>query len=116
MEIKSITEGNCNRILNKHFKNNDVVLCFIMVSKHCKGCRSTKKNVEKLFEKYPSTNLHFYYSDYASDDLFSEYYQMDEMIEFPKIIIFYGSRDKTEFFEGSLSFEHFEFMHKKYGI
>lgn len=116
MEAKILTEENCASIIDEHFKNNEVFLCFIMVSRNCKSCKETKQNIKKLIEKYPTTKLHFYYINYATDSLFTEYYQLSEMIDYPQVLVFYGAKDKVEFFEGSLSFEHFEDIHKKYGV
>lgn len=114
--IKVLNEENCESIIEEHFKNNEVFICTITIGNHCKSCKETKKNIETFLEQYPSTKLHFYITDYRTDNLFSKYYQLHEMNEYPKIIIFYGSKDKVGFLEGEISFEHFVDIHEKYGV
>jgi hypothetical protein len=113
--LKVLNEENCASIIEEHFKNNEVFICTITMGDKCKSCKETRKNIETFLEQYPLTKLHFYTIDHRTDNLFSEYYQLYEMIEYPRIILFYGSKDKVGFLEGAISFEHFVDIHEKHG-
>jgi len=115
MEIKFLDDENFESVLEKHFEKNETVICAIVI-KNCESCNETKENIENFLDKYPSTKLHFYLIKYGDTDLYSKYYQIPAMFDYPRIAIFHGSKDMVSFLEGFISFEHFEDIHNKFGI
>jgi hypothetical protein len=78
-------------------------------SKYCYGCKITKQNIDKFVLSNPLHNLSFISIDNNEDDkLESQYYQLNEMDEYPKSVIYYGEIDNIGFKEGIITEQDLE--------
>ena len=100
-------DDNYLDILNKHFDNNDTVVCLISPRKSCSNCVSTIANIEKFNSKNPD-KIFFYYIDYTKYDMLQSYYELTRLLEYPHSIVFYGNWEDKEFLEGVITVRQLE--------
>lgn len=73
-------------------------------NKNCATCQLTRHNMMKFIDNNPSHRLGFISIDNVENDkLESQYYQMHEMNEYPKTVIYYGNINTISFNEGLIT-------------
>jgi len=105
---KPLTNENYEAILENHFKNEHIVFCSISTNIKCSNCRAFKRNIDIFNEKHNNVKIFFYYIEYSKYDILQHYYQLNNFMEYPKTIIFYGEWNKKFFVEGPISVEELE--------
>lgn len=89
-----------------------IVICAIVISLNCSNCIEYKRNIEIFNKNNPNNNLSFYFIEYAKYDILQNYYQLNNLMEYPKVIIFRGNWDDKEFLEGPVSVDELEEIYK----
>lgn len=108
-----LTDTNYKDVLNSHFESGEIVVCGITPTSNCSQCAANQKTAELYMEKNPVNNIRFCFVDYSKYDILNNYYQLHDMIQYPKIIVFYGSWDVKEFIEGVLTLDKLEEINSK---
>ena len=73
-------------------------------NKQCVNCQLTRHNVMKFIDGNPTHRLGFISLDNIEHDkLESQYYQINELNEYPKTVIYYGKIENTGFNEGVIT-------------
>jgi hypothetical protein len=103
-----LTDENYKEILNAHFDAGEIAICGITPTPTCPQCQATQKSAEMFMTKHPNSNIRFCFVDYAKYNVLQNYYQIHEMNEYPKFVVFYGNWDDKDFFEGKLSVDMIE--------
>lgn len=103
-----LTDENYKTILDEHFKKGHTVFCSISTNIRCSNCMAFKRNIETFTKQHPNNKVFFYYIEFAKYDILQNYYQLNNFMEYPKTIVFYGKWDKKIFVEGPISVEELE--------
>ena len=78
-------------------------------SKQCSNCQLTRHHIMQFIETHPTHSLGFISIDNSENDLLeSKYYQLNELDEYPKTVIYYGSMNITGFRDGIITVEDLE--------
>lgn len=73
-------------------------------NKNCATCQLTRHNVMKFISDNPEHRLGFISIDNVENDgLESQYYQLHEMNEYPKTVVYYGKINNIGFNEGLIT-------------
>ena len=111
--MQPLTDINYKTIIENHFKNSKIVFCAIVSSLKCSNCITVKSNISYFNKKHPYNNIEFYYIEYTKYDMLQHYYQLTRLMEYPKIIVYYGDWENIEFYEGVITIEELEDIHFK---
>ena len=109
-----LTDDNYKDVLNDHFSRSEIVICGISPNPaKCEECVATQENAMKFFSSNPDSNIRFCFVDYTKYNALQNYYEIHQMNNYPKVIVFYGNWDDKEFIEGRITLERFEEISKK---
>lgn len=108
-----LTDKNYMDVINEFFLKKETVIIGITPTLSCSVCLQNKDNLEKFFKINPETKINFCFLDYSKYDVLQNYSELNSMTCYPKIIIFYGSWDNTEFIQGLLTTEKLNEINKK---
>lgn len=78
-------------------------------SKQCMNCQLTRQNIIQFLSSHITNSLSFISVDNSVNDLLeSRYYQLNELDEYPKTVIYNGSINNVSFREGIITVEDLE--------
>ena len=97
-----LTDENYLTEIENCFLKNQTVICLISDNPKCENCVKMRFHIEELCKIEPENDLQFFYVDYVKYDILQNYHQLNNLNVYPKSIVFYGSWDKKEFFEGAI--------------
>ncbi len=96
------TDKTIEADINQFLKQKKIVL--VICGSNCKNCKTTKKNIETFEKENPSSNLAIIGMDSTTEDkIESSYYQIHEMNEYPKSVVYHRRMDSISFVEGVVS-------------
>jgi len=100
--MNSATDSTFDTMLSKLKDTNVVVALSGMPS--CLKCQLSKKNIMEYKKENQNTKLSFIMINNVTDDVLeSRYYQLNEMDEYPKVVIY--NKDTVSFYEGEITLE-----------
>lgn len=108
-----LNEKNYINILEYHFKNNDVVVCIITPSIYCPNCQETKRIIDEFNNEYPDSNIKFYFVDYSKTDILQHYFEFNQLLIYPKFVVFYGNWENKDFFQGVMEFKQLKIIYER---
>ena len=112
MNMMPLDERNYKEVLDQYFLEGNIVVCSITASKTCKRCATNKITIMDFIRECPLTNIRFCQIDYATTGVLQDYYELEQLMDYPKSIIFNGSWDDRLFLEGIISISQLRELNK----
>lgn len=81
--------------------------CIVMIGKkYCENCMKTHSNISRFKHTNQHNNfLCFCIDDYSNHELKSKTFEFNRMTEYPFTVVYYGSFETKEFYEGIITEE-----------